>query len=231
MGDSEEMVAWGTPLGDVVYETVLLAPGETRLGDASEHSDPPLSLCPHPSGSNGYTEAAMLAGLPGNWPLLPGHPESQPKSAPPAFHDGLGNGTEAMTASILPGGGFHVQQQQQQSQRLQVVVGSPLKFHCASSIAGIQDSFWAYPITTVSNIPGWPSTPTVVTRRFRDFVALSEVLAAGLPGYFLPRRPHRAALEARRASPRFLEDRRSALERYLTHLGAHPAAAASEALQ
>ncbi|GFH15862.1 hypothetical protein HaLaN_12171, partial [Haematococcus lacustris] len=122
MGDSEEMVAWGTPLGDVVYETVLLAPGETRSGDASEHSDPPLSLCPHPSGSNGYTEAAMLAGLPGNWPLLPGHPESQPKSAPPAFHDGLGIGTDAMTASILPGGGFHV------------VVGSPLKFHCASSI-------------------------------------------------------------------------------------------------
>ncbi len=40
-----------------------------------------------------------------------------------------------------------------------------------------------------------------VQRRFRDFVALADVLAATLPGYFLPQRPHRNAVQVRVQGP------------------------------
>lgn len=44
-------------------------------------------------------------------------------------------------------------------------------------------------------------------RRFKDVVALSEVLEKGLPGCILPARPRRNAVGARRAAPKFLEVR------------------------
>ena len=48
------------------------------------------------------------------------------------------------------------------------------------------------------------------------------------PGYIIPPRPKRNAVEGRRMSPEFLEDRRAALERYLNRLGAHPTLSRSE---
>jgi len=136
----------------------------------------------------------------------------------------------------------HQQQQQQQLQLQQHQQGGPLaEFVCsvdspskvsgASSIPGVEESYWVFPITTTAtNHPNGPVTQNQTWRRFRDCVSLSELLMALLPGYFLPMRPHRNAVATRRGSARFLEDRRAGLERYLNRLAFHPVASKCEAL-
>jgi len=93
------------------------------------------------------------------------------------------------------------------------------------------ESYHAYAIVTRTALPSWPSHECRVVRRFKDVVALSDALAAALPGCMLPARPKRDALGARRAGPDFLEARRAALERYLNRLARHAQAASSEVVQ
>jgi hypothetical protein len=54
------------------------------------------------------------------------------------------------------------------------------------------------------------------------------VLKARFRGYFVPPRPEKNAVEGQRMADAFIEERRSALERYLSTLAAHPTIAASE---
>ena len=53
--------------------------------------------------------------------------------------------------------------------------------------------------------------------------ALSELLKVTHRGYFIPPRPEKNPVEGQRASDDFVEQRRSALEKYLQQLAMHPA--------
>jgi hypothetical protein len=77
-----------------------------------------------------------------------------------------------------------------------------LPLHTLIITGGLDSSYWTYPITTTTTLPGWKAPTMLVQRRFRDFVALSSLLSLHLPGYFLPQRPHRNAIEGRRATPK-----------------------------
>ncbi|EFJ49103.1 hypothetical protein VOLCADRAFT_90391 [Volvox carteri f. nagariensis] len=83
--------------------------------------------------------------------------------------------------------------------------------------------------------PGNGSGPgrsgTTVRRRFREFVALAELLKEKYRGYFVPPRPEKNAMEGQRMTDTFVEERRLALERYLNKLARHPVIGASEELQ
>lgn len=62
-----------------------------------------------------------------------------------------------------------------------------------------------------------------VRRRFRDFVDLSNLLNENYRGYFVPPRPHRSWYQGKfLMKPKFIEERRVLLERYLRALASHP---------
>ncbi|KAG2487039.1 hypothetical protein HYH03_014285 [Edaphochlamys debaryana] len=108
-----------------------------------------------------------------------------------------------------------------------VSVHSPRKAVAPSRIPGLSDPYTVFSVTS----RGAGAAEATVDRRFRDVVALAEVLQALHPGCFVPPRPSRSALEARRASPAFLEERRQGIERFLCRLVVHPVLGPSEATQ
>lgn len=64
---------------------------------------------------------------------------------------------------------------------------------------------------------------TSVRRRFRDFVDLSNLLNENYRGFFVPPRPHRSWYQGKfLMKPKFIEERRVLLERYLKALASHP---------
>lgn len=85
-----------------------------------------------------------------------------------------------------------------------------------------------YLVTTRSRLPGWSSSEVAARRRFRDFVALAELLKAKFRGYFVPPRPEKNAVEGQRMSDGFVEERRASLQKYLQKLAAHPVIGPSE---
>lgn len=62
----------------------------------------------------------------------------------------------------------------------------------------------------------------VVWRRFREFVALDDLLAYKFNGYIVPPRPEKNAVEAQRMKGTFIQERQLALEKYLNRLAIHP---------
>ncbi|XP_074567319.1 LOW QUALITY PROTEIN: sorting nexin 2A-like [Curcuma longa] len=62
-----------------------------------------------------------------------------------------------------------------------------------------------------------------VRRRFRDVVTLSDRLAESYRGFFIPPRPDKSVVESQVLQKNeFVEQRRSALEKYLRRLAEHP---------
>ncbi|GFR48715.1 hypothetical protein Agub_g10672 [Astrephomene gubernaculifera] len=108
-----------------------------------------------------------------------------------------------------------------------VSVHSPRKAVGPSRIPGLSEPYIVYVVT----FRGACSSETSVERRFRDVVALGELLVALHPGCFLPPRPPRNALEGRRMQPGFVEERRAGIERFLRRLVVHPVLGPSEATQ
>ncbi|KAG1657931.1 hypothetical protein FOA52_003010 [Chlamydomonas sp. UWO 241] len=126
-----------------------------------------------------------------------------------------------------------------------VTVGEPQKAVGATAIPGLGDgtrptaipglgdgTYAAYPITSTRLGTGLGASgdSVQVLRRFKDVVALSDLLEDLFPGHFVPPRPRRNAVQGRRMQPGFLEARRAALERFLTRCACHPAVSSSEAL-
>ncbi|KAG2491671.1 hypothetical protein HYH03_010040 [Edaphochlamys debaryana] len=72
---------------------------------------------------------------------------------------------------------------------------------------------------------------SAVRRRFREFVALADLLKEKYRGYFVPPRPEKNAVEGQRMTDAFVEERRLALERYLNKLARHPVIRDSEELR
>ncbi|GLI65040.1 hypothetical protein VaNZ11_008453 [Volvox africanus] len=108
-----------------------------------------------------------------------------------------------------------------------VSVHSPRKAVAPSRIPGLSEPYTLYCITSRSVIV----PETTVERRFRDVVALAELLQSLYPGCFVPPRPSRNAVEGRRMQPSFIEERRLGIEKFLRRLVVHPVLGPSEATQ
>ncbi|EFJ42090.1 hypothetical protein VOLCADRAFT_119517, partial [Volvox carteri f. nagariensis] len=108
-----------------------------------------------------------------------------------------------------------------------VSVHSPRKALAPSRIPGLSEPYIMYRITSRSAV----SPETTVERRFRDVVALAELLQSSYPGCFVPPRPSRNAVEGRRMQPAFIEERRAGMEKFLRRLVVHPVLGPSEVTQ
>ncbi|KAK1271736.1 Sorting nexin 2B [Acorus gramineus] len=111
---------------------------------------------------------------------------------------------------------------------LRIAVSSPKK----EQEIGTSSTYVTYLITTRSDDPDFPIGGSSVRRRFRDVVALADRLAGSYRGCFVPARPDKGVVEGQVMQRQdFVEQRRSALERYLRRLAAHPAVGRSEELR
>lgn len=113
---------------------------------------------------------------------------------------------------------------------LNITVTDPQKREQASMF-GMKNGYITYLVTTKTELPNYKQQETTARRRFKDFVALSEVLRNRYRGYFIPPRPDKNVVEAQRQSESFVEERRVALQKYMTKLACHPAIARGEELQ
>jgi len=115
--------------------------------------------------------------------------------------------------------------------RLHVTVEAPIKQAGPSGIPGVGEFYMVYPVHSRTTLSTFRSSEFTTRRRFKDVVALSELLQMLHPGYFIPPRPHRNAIKGRRMQPRFIEERRAGIERFLNRLAAHAVLGRSEAFQ
>ncbi|XP_074561064.1 sorting nexin 2A-like [Curcuma longa] len=107
------------------------------------------------------------------------------------------------------------------SECFKISVSDPQKEQeVGSSIVPGSGSFVSYLITT--RIVGGHSELRV-RRRFKDVVALADRLAEAYRGYFIPQRPDKSVVEGQvMQKQEFVEQRRSAIEKYLNRLATHP---------
>lgn len=109
----------------------------------------------------------------------------------------------------------------------------------SSSLVPGGGTFVTYHVTTRTDSPdfcGGEVGPGIsefaVRRRFRDVVTLADRLAESYRGFFVPPRPDKSVVEAQvMQKQEFVEQRRAALERYLTRLAAHPVVGRSDELR
>lgn len=87
-----------------------------------------------------------------------------------------------------------------------------------------------YKVVTVTQLSSYKNPESIVRRRFREFVALDQMLKGRFRGYFIPPRPEKNAVEGQRMKEDFIEERRAALEKYLNRLAAHPDIGPSEVM-
>ncbi|MEW5304683.1 MAG: hypothetical protein WDW36_007276 [Sanguina aurantia] len=112
-----------------------------------------------------------------------------------------------------------------------VVVHSPSCASGPTSIPGVMEVYMCYVLTTTTSLPSYAASDFSVKRRFKDVVALADMLQELYPGYFVPPRPSRNALEGYRMTPKFIEDRRLSVERFLNRLALHPTIGHSQTFQ
>ncbi|KAK1264570.1 Sorting nexin 2B [Acorus gramineus] len=120
--------------------------------------------------------------------------------------------------------------------RLRISVSDPQKEQeTANSLVPGGSTYVTYLITTRSDDPdfgGAGGGEISVRRRFRDVVTLADRLAESYRGYFVPARPDKSVVEGQVMQRQdFVEQRRSALEKYLRRLAEHPAIGRSEELR
>eukprot|EP01025_Chloroclados_australasicus_P041534 TRINITY_DN4401_c0_g1_i3.p1 TRINITY_DN4401_c0_g1~~TRINITY_DN4401_c0_g1_i3.p1 ORF type:complete len:626 (-),score=83.03 TRINITY_DN4401_c0_g1_i3:1478-3283(-) len=102
-----------------------------------------------------------------------------------------------------------------------ILVSDPMKMVGQSVLPGVNDPYMTYLVTTRCSLSSYMPEQTAVRRRFKDFVALGNLLRNTHRGYFIPPRPEKNVVQGRRMDARFVEYRRRALERYLNVLGVH----------
>ncbi|XP_077213375.1 sorting nexin 2A-like [Tasmannia lanceolata] len=125
------------------------------------------------------------------------------------------------------------------SQYLKISVSNPQKEQeISSSLAPGGNTYVTYLITTRTNMPefgsesGGVGSEFAVRRRFKDVVTLSDRLSDSYRGFFIPPRPDKSIVESQvMQKQEFVEQRRSALEKYLCRLAAHPVIKKSEELK
>eukprot|EP01025_Chloroclados_australasicus_P055401 TRINITY_DN66_c5_g1_i1.p1 TRINITY_DN66_c5_g1~~TRINITY_DN66_c5_g1_i1.p1 ORF type:complete len:554 (-),score=85.44 TRINITY_DN66_c5_g1_i1:327-1988(-) len=109
-----------------------------------------------------------------------------------------------------------------------ITVSEPLKMTGPSPIPGVNEPYMTYLITTKCSQPSFLPAQTTVRRRFKDVVALANLLKATHRGYFIPPRPEKNPVQGKKMDDKFIEYRRRALERYLNVLGVHEVIGKSE---
>ncbi|EIE22906.1 hypothetical protein COCSUDRAFT_66447 [Coccomyxa subellipsoidea C-169] len=113
---------------------------------------------------------------------------------------------------------------------LKISVTDPVK-KVEQGFLGVQGGHVTYRVSTSTSLPTFSRPEVTVRRRFRDFVALADLLKVTHRGYFIPPRPEKNPVEGQRAQQDFVEQRRAALQHYLEQLAAHPALSRSEELK
>ncbi|CAA6654692.1 unnamed protein product [Spirodela intermedia] len=115
-----------------------------------------------------------------------------------------------------------------------ITVSEPLKEQeTTNSLVPGSNTYVTYLITTKTMDPdlGGPCEVSI-RRRFRDVVTLSDRLAESYRGFFIPPRPDKNVMESQLMQKQeFVEQRRSALEKYLRRLAAHPVIGKSDELR
>ncbi|XP_048323088.2 sorting nexin 2A isoform X2 [Ziziphus jujuba] len=119
---------------------------------------------------------------------------------------------------------------------LRIWVSDPRKEQelAANSLVPGGTTYYTYLITTRTNLPeyGGPGSEFSVRRRFKDVVTLSDRLSESYRGFFVPIRPDKSLVDSQvMQMGQFVEQRRSALEKYLNRLASHPAVQKSEELR
>lgn len=115
------------------------------------------------------------------------------------------------------------------NQLLHIRVSDPVKRE-QTGLFGMKGGYISYLVSTQTQLPNYKPNPQV-RRRFKDFVALADLLKVRFRGYFVPPRPEKNAVEAQRLTDGFVEERRLALEKYVNRLAKHPIIACSEELR
>ncbi|CAL8464753.1 g4288 [Coccomyxa elongata] len=113
---------------------------------------------------------------------------------------------------------------------MKISVTDPVK-KVEQGFLGVQGGYVTYRVSTSTTLPTFSRPDVTVRRRFRDFVALADLLKATHRGYFIPPRPEKNPVEGQRAQQEFVEQRRAALQHYLEQLAAHPIISRSEELK
>eukprot|EP01023_Acetabularia_acetabulum_P049404 TRINITY_DN5273_c0_g1_i1.p1 TRINITY_DN5273_c0_g1~~TRINITY_DN5273_c0_g1_i1.p1 ORF type:complete len:585 (-),score=103.75 TRINITY_DN5273_c0_g1_i1:1211-2908(-) len=111
---------------------------------------------------------------------------------------------------------------------VRIAISDPVKMTGPSLLPGVNEPYMTYLITTDCSLPSYLPAQTTVRRRFKDVVALSNLLRNTHRGYFVPPRPEKNAVKGKTMDTKFIEYRRRALERYLNVLGVHPVIGKSE---
>lgn len=115
---------------------------------------------------------------------------------------------------------------------LNITVSDPHKEMESGSIVPGSNTYVTYLITTKTNLPDYGGSDFSVRRRFKDVVTLSDRLSEGYRGYFIPPRPDKSVVESQvMQKQEFVEQRRSALEKYLQKLASHPVIKKSDELR
>ncbi|KAL3652273.1 Sorting nexin 2B [Castilleja foliolosa] len=119
------------------------------------------------------------------------------------------------------------------SNYLKISVSDPQREQeLTGSLVPGRNTYVTYLITTFTNMPEFDGTEFNVRRRFRDVVALADRLAESYRGFFIPLRPDKSVVESQVMQTNdFVEQRRSALEKYLRRLASHPAIRTSNELR
>ncbi|KAL4859717.1 5'-3' exoribonuclease 2 [Chlorella vulgaris] len=111
---------------------------------------------------------------------------------------------------------------------LQISVSDPVRRVGDSVIPGFTSTHTEYLVSASWDSP-WRRVE--VRRRFRDFVALADLLAVTQRGFFVFPRPDKNTLDQQLGKSDFVEVRRLELERYLRKLAAHPVVGQGEELR
>lgn len=116
---------------------------------------------------------------------------------------------------------------------LKITVSNPQKEQEASnSIVPGGNTYVTYLITTRTNIAEFGGSEFSVRRRFKDVVTLADRLSESYRGFFVPPRPDKSVVESQvMQKQEFVEQRRVALEKYLSRLAAHPVIKKSDELR
>lgn len=121
------------------------------------------------------------------------------------------------------------------SNYLKITVSNPQKeveTSKSNSIVPGGNTYVTYLITTTTNLPEYGGSEFIVRRRFRDVVTLSDRLSEAYRGFFIPPRPDKSVVESQvMHKQEFVEQRRSALEKYLRRLADHPVIRQSDELR
>lgn len=112
---------------------------------------------------------------------------------------------------------------------LDVVVSDP-QISSSASGGAFGKRVVTYKVRARTDNPSFVVRDCVTWRRFRDFVALADRLAASHRGHFVPPRPEKS-FTASSSDDAFVRARAAALELYLKNLAAHPATRRSAELR